>query len=48
MMHLEDGNIIPIKELSKGNKILSYSFNDFKPVFNDSFEIFKRKSDKAY
>lgn len=48
MMQLEDGNIIPIKELSKGNKILSYSFNDFKPVFNDSFEIFKRKSDKAY
>lgn len=48
MMQLEDGNIVPIKGLSKGNKILSYSFDEFKPVFNDSFEIFKRKSDKAY
>jgi len=48
LMQLEDGNIIPIKELSRGKKILSYSFRNFKPVFNDSFEIFKRKSDKAY
>lgn len=48
LIQLEDGNIIPIKELSKGKKILSYSFSNFKPIFNDSFEIFKRKSNKCY
>lgn len=48
LMQLEDGNIIPIKNLSPSKKILSYSFTNFKQVFNDSFEIFKRKSEKSY
>jgi len=48
LIQLENGNIIPIKNLSRGEKILSYSFNDFKHIFNDSFEIFKRKSEKSY
>ena len=48
LIQLEDGNIIPIKNLFPGNKILSYSFTNLKQVFNDSFEIFKRKSEKSY
>jgi stalled ribosome rescue protein Dom34 len=48
LLQLEDGDIIPIKEISKGKKILSYSFGDFKQVFNDSFEVFKRKVGKCY
>jgi len=47
-IQLEDGNIIPIKNLSSGNKILSYSFKKLNPVFTDSFEIFKRKAKKSY
>lgn len=47
-LQLEDGNIIPIKNLSSGNKILSYSFKNLNPVFTDSFEIFKRKAKKSY
>ena len=48
LVQLEDGSIIPIKELSKGEKILSYSFANFKPIFTDSFEIFKRKTNESY
>jgi peptide subunit release factor 1 (eRF1)/intein/homing endonuclease len=48
LLELEDGNIIPIKELQRGNQILSYSFKDFRPLFNDSFEMFKRKANKSY
>ncbi len=48
LMQLEDGNIIPVKDLCKGKKILSYSFKNFRPVFSNSFEIFKRKSDRSY
>ena len=48
LIQLEDGNTIPIKYLSKNEKILAYSFEKFTPVFTNSFEIFKRKSKKAY
>jgi len=48
LIQLENGSIIPIKELSKGEKILSYSFDNFKPIFTDSFEMFKRKTTKSY
>ena len=48
LLQLESGDIIPIKELSGDKKILSYSFKDFKPVFNNSFEIFKRKAKLSY
>jgi len=47
-LQLEDGNIIPIKNLNNDKKILSYSFKDFNPIFTNSFEIFKRKSKKSY
>ncbi len=48
LLQLESGDIIPIKELSSDKKILSYSFKDFKPVFNNSFELFKRKAKLSY
>jgi stalled ribosome rescue protein Dom34 len=48
LIQLEDGNTIPIKYLSKNEKILAYSFEKFTPVFTNSFEIFKRKSKKAH
>ncbi|MGC8812360.1 MAG: peptide chain release factor aRF-1, partial [Candidatus Aenigmatarchaeota archaeon] len=48
LIQLEDGNIIPIKELSMNEKILSYSFKNFKHYFTNSFEIFKRKANKSY
>jgi peptide subunit release factor 1 (eRF1)/intein/homing endonuclease len=48
LIQLEDGNIIPIKALCPGDKILSYSFKEFKSVFANSFEIFKRKPNIVY
>jgi peptide subunit release factor 1 (eRF1)/intein/homing endonuclease len=48
LIQLENGNIIPIKNLSTDKKILSYSFRDFTPVFTNSFEIFKRRAKKSY
>ena len=48
LIQLEDGNIIPIKNLSTNQKILSYSFKNFNHIFADSFELFKRKSKKSY
>lgn len=48
LIQVEDGNIIPIKELLPGKKILAYSFKNFKNIFTDSFEIFKRKAKKSY
>ncbi len=48
LIQLEDGNIIPIKDLTNNKKILSYSFEKFEPVFTDSFEIFKKKVKKSY
>ncbi|OYT42578.1 MAG: peptide chain release factor 1 [Candidatus Aenigmarchaeota archaeon ex4484_224] len=45
---LDNGQIIPIKNLKNNHKILSYSFEKFKPIFTDSFEIFKRKPKEAY
>jgi len=48
LIQLESGKIIPVKELKNDEKILSYSFRNFAPKFVGSFEIFKRKTRKAY
>ncbi|MEM7818944.1 MAG: peptide chain release factor aRF-1 [Candidatus Aenigmatarchaeota archaeon] len=48
LIQLENGNIVPIKELSPNEKILSYSLKNFKYCFTNSFEIFKRKAEKSY
>ncbi|MCD6371704.1 MAG: peptide chain release factor aRF-1, partial [Candidatus Aenigmarchaeota archaeon] len=48
LIQLEDGKIIQIKELSNNSKILVYSFKKFKPLFSNSFELYKRRAKIAY
>jgi peptide subunit release factor 1 (eRF1) len=48
LVQTSDGRVIPIHELSENDKLLVYDFWSYKPVFTNSFKIFKRKITKAF
>ncbi|MDI6806273.1 MAG: LAGLIDADG family homing endonuclease [Candidatus Aenigmarchaeota archaeon] len=48
LLQLKNGAICPVKFLDKNNKVLTFSFSNFKQTFTNPHEIFKRKVRRAY
>jgi peptide subunit release factor 1 (eRF1)/intein/homing endonuclease len=47
-VQLENGSVIRIADVREGDKILSYSFSEEKPVFAECKKVMKRTTDYAY